>query len=418
MQTTDLRNSDFIEPQLQNGHEGELDALDFLVLLAKHKRTIVKITAGVVVLTTIIVLLIPNKYTAEATLMPPQQTQSTSAMLMSQLASGGLGSLAALAGTGMGAALKNPSDLYVGVLKSRTIEDAIISQFHYQDIYHEKHLSDARKKFKSATDIKVEKDGLITIDFEDRDPKRAADVANAYVGELKKVTQSLAVTEAGQRRLFFEQQLQEAKDELSNAEIAMKDTEQKTGMIHLDSQAKAIIEAIGRLQAQIAAKQVELRAMRSFVTEENPKYQLAQQQLAGLQAEIAKLESQQPGPEGDPIVATGKLPAYGLEYMRRYRDVKYREAVFEILAKQFEAAKLDEAKQGAVIQQLDIAVPPDRKSWPPRTIIVLSSVLVGFLVALGWVFTHEMLLKLKEERGDQISLLRNYLSRREKLQNS
>ena len=415
MQTTDLRNSDFIEPQLQNGPEGELDALDFLVLLAKHKRTIGKITAGAVVLTTIIVLLIPNRYTAEATLMPPQQTQSTSAMLMSQLASGGLGSLAALAGSGMGAALKNPSDLYVGVLKSRTIEDAIISKFDYQSIYHANHLSDARKKLKNATDIKVEKDGLITIDFEDSDPKRAADVANAYVGELKKVTQSLAVTEASQRRLFFEQQLQQAKDELANAEIAMKDTEQKTGMIHLDSQAKAIIDAIGHLQAQIAAKQVELRAMRSFVTEENPKYQLAQQQLAGLQAELAKLESQQPGPEGDPIVATGKLPAYGLEYMRRYRDVKYREAVFEILAKQFEAAKLDEAKQGAVIQQLDMAVPPDRKSWPPRTIVVLASILVGFILASAWVFGTEFATKLKEERGDQISMLQNYLSRSGKL---
>jgi len=415
MQTTDLQNSDFIEPRLQNGPEGELDTIDFLVLLAKHKRTVGKITAGVVVLTTVIVLLIPNRYTAEATLMPPQQTQSTSAMLMSQLASGGLGSLAALAGSGMGAALKNPSDLYVGVLKSRTIEDAIISQFNYQNIYHEKHLSDARKKLKNATDIKVEKDGLITIDFEDRDPKRAADVANSYVAELEKVTQRLAVTEAGQRRLFFEQQLQEAKDELSNAEIAMKDTEQKTGMIHLDSQAKAIIEAIGRLQAQIAAKDVELRALRSFVTPENPKYKLAEEQLAGLQVELAKLESQQPGPEGDPIVATGKLPAYGLEYMRRYRDVKYREAVFEILAKQFEAAKLDEAKQGAVIQQLDLAIPPDRKSWPPRTIIVLSSVLVGFILATGWVFGTEFATKLKEERGEQIGLLQNYLSRGDKL---
>ena len=409
MQTTDLRNSEFIEPQLQNGQEGELDTLDLLVLLAKHKRPIAKITASFVLLTTVVVLLIPNRYTAEATLMPPQQTQSTSSMLMNQLASGGLGSLAALAGSSMGVSLKNPSDVYVGVLKSRTIEDAIIAQFDYQNVYHEKHLSDARKKLKNATDVKVEKDGLITIDFEDRDPRRAANVANAYVEELKKVTQRLAVTEAGQRRLFFEQQLQQAKDELADAEVAMKETEQKTGMIHLDSQAKAIIEAIGRLQAQIAAKEVELRAMRSFETSQNPRYQLAEEQLAGLQSELAKLESQQPGPEGDPIVATGKLPTYGLEYMRRYRDVKYREAVFEILAKQFEAAKLDEAKQGAVIQQLDIAITPDRKSWPPRMIIVLSSILIGFIVATAWVFATELIAKLKEERGHQIGLLRHYL---------
>jgi tyrosine-protein kinase Etk/Wzc len=385
--------------------DNEVDLLDLLIVLAKRKWLIVKVTLGAAAIAAIVSFLIPNRFTATATIMPPQQTQSTSAMLMSQLAGSGLGSLASLAGKDLG--LKNPNDLYIGMLKSRTVEDAIIAKFDFQRVYREKRLSDARKELHKATDITSGKDGLIDISFEDKDPKRSAEVANAFVDELRTLTQHLAVTEASQRRLFFEQQLQQAKDDLANAEVALKDTQQKTGMIQLDSQSKAMIEAVGRIRAQIAAKEVQLQAMGSFATEQNPDYVMARQELAGLRAQLAKFEQQQPSDNGDPLVATGKIPAIGLEYVRRYREVKYRETIFELLAKQYEAAKLDEAKEAAVIQVVDPAVQPDRKSSPIRALIVALSSVFAFIGVIVYALLYEGLAHLQQDpnRGGRLGLL-------------
>lgn len=356
-----------------------VDFLDLLVVLLKRKGLILKVTTGSALIAAIVSLLIPNRYTASTTVLPPQQTQSTSSMLMSQLAGSGLGPLASLAGGASALGLKNGNDLYIGMLKSRTVEDAIIQQFGYQNIYKAKKLSDARKTIDGYTDAISRKDGLISISFEDKDPARAAAVANAYVTELRKLTQHLAVTEASQRRLFFEQQVLQAKDDLANAEVALKDTQQKTGMFQLDSQAKAVIEAIGTVRGQIAAKEVQLHGMRSFATDQNPDVILVEQQLAALREQLAKLENQQPSYSGDPLVATSNVPGVALEYVRRLREVKYREAVFEVLAKQFEAAKLDEAKEAAIIQVVDVAKEPDTKSSPPRTWIVVLTTLVSLL---------------------------------------
>jgi tyrosine-protein kinase Etk/Wzc len=391
-----------------DANNNEIDILDLLIVLAKRKWLIVKVTLGAAVIAAIISLLIPNRYTATATIMPPQQTQSTSAMLMSQLAGSGLGSLASLAGKDLG--LKNPNDLYIGMLKSRTVEDAIIAKFDFQKVYREKRLSDARKELEKAAEVNSGKDGLINISFEDKDPKRSAEVANAYVDELRILTQHLAVTEASQRRLFFEQQLQQAKDDLADAEVALKETQQKTGMIQLDSQSKAMIEAVGRIRAQISAKEVQLQAMGSFATEQNPDYVMARQELAGLRVQLAKFE-QQPSDSGDPLVATGKIPAIGLEYVRRFREVKYREAIFELLAKQYEAAKLDEAKEAAVIQVVDPAVMPDRKSSPKRALIVAGAFLCGLFVGILWAFCAEALSCIIEDgrMRNQFSRLRTHL---------
>jgi tyrosine-protein kinase Etk/Wzc len=374
-----------------------VEFLDFLIVLAKRKKFILLLTGGLGLVAAVVSFLLPNRYTATTSIMPPQQTQSTSAMLMSQFAGGsGLGSLASLAGRDFG--LKSPNDLYIAMLKSRTVETAIISRFGFLHIYREEVISEARKRLEADTTIVSRKDGLIVISFDDRDRKRSAEVANAYVEELRNLTKHLALTEASQRRIFFEEQLQEAEQELANAEVAMKETQQKTGMIQLDSQSRAMIEVVGRIRAQIAAKEVQLQAMGSFATEQNPEYVLARQELAGLRQQLSKFEQGQPSDNGDPLIATGRIPAAGLEYVRRYRDVKYRETIFGLLAKQFEAAKLDEAKDAAVIQVIDIAVPPDEKSWPHRAIIVVAAVLCGLLAGSLWVLGGEM---LDRARGDR-----------------
>ena len=171
--------------------------------------------------------------------------------------------------------------------------------------------------------------------------------------------------------------------------MALKITQEKTGLIKLDEQGRAIIEAVAALRGQISAKEVELRAMRTYTTENNPDFVRTRQQLAGLRAELLKLERTQSGGGGDILLPTGKVPEAGLEYLRNFRNVKYHESMFELLAKQFEAAKIDEAKEAAIIQVIDHAIPPDRRSKPRRGLIVFVVTVVAFFSVLVWTFLLE-----------------------------
>jgi tyrosine-protein kinase Etk/Wzc len=262
--------------------EDEISLLDLSIVIVRNRWLIAKIAIAAALVGVITSLLLPTRYTASTSILPPQQGSSAGAALMAQL--GNLGSVASLAGGSLG--LKNPNDLQVAMLKSRTVEDAMLDRFHLIDLYKSKRRSDARKKFEGFVDIdNGAKDGLIRISITDGDPRRAADMANGYVQEFKRLTATLAITEASQRRLFFEQQLSQAKDNLTQAEEELKKTELKTGLIHLDSQARATIELIAGLRAQIAAKEVQINSMRSYATSENPELQLAEQELAGLKSQ-------------------------------------------------------------------------------------------------------------------------------------
>jgi uncharacterized protein involved in exopolysaccharide biosynthesis len=382
-----------VEHNIPRAHSKEVSILDLLIIIAKRKRIVVAGTAAAVVLSVIGSLVIPNRYTATTTLLPPQQPQSLASALAAQF--GGVGMLGAVAGKDLG--LKNPNDIYIGMLKSRGVEDAIVQRFDLMKVYREKRLSDARAELQEYSSVEAGKDGLITVSVEDKDPKRAADMANAYVEELRSLTSTLAVTEAGQRRLFFEQQLRKAKDDLASAEAALKETQQKTGIIQLDSQAKSIIESVAAVRAQIAAKEVQLHAMQSFATDQNPDVVVLREELSGLRSQLSKLEQQRNAGGGDIQVPTGSVPEVGLEYVRRLRDVKYSETIFELLAKQFEMAKLDGARQGAVIQVVDASAVPDRKSSPRRSMIVIVSMLLGLFGSLALVFCLEIMERLKSD---------------------
>jgi tyrosine-protein kinase Etk/Wzc len=359
--------------------EDEISLLDLLIVLAERKRIILAVTAAFAIIAIIVSLVLPPRYTATVTLLAPQQSSSMGAALASQL--GSMGGMAALAGGSLG--IKNPNDMYVSMFKSRTVEDAMVQHFGLMQEYHAKLSSDARKAFeKHATVDGSGKDGLIRISVEDRDPRHAADIANGYVDQFRLQSQHLAITEASQRRLFFEQQLEQAKDNLANAEEAMKQTQQKTGVIQLDSQARALIESAASLRAQVAAKEVQLQGMRTYATGENSQVVQAQQELESMRAQLARLGSSEDSASGGIIVPKGQVPEAGLEYVRKLRDVKYNETIFDILARQFEVAKLDEAKQGALIQVVDPAIPPDRKSFPKRGLIVIAATAVGFFIGL------------------------------------
>jgi uncharacterized protein involved in exopolysaccharide biosynthesis len=360
----------------------DMSLLDLMVVLIERRRLIMSIAGSWAVIAVIISLLLPKEYTAMVTLLPPQQNSSMAAALGSQLSS--LGGAAALAGSSLG--LKNPNDMVVAMLKSRTVEDAMIEHFGLMQEYHERYLSDARKHLENEVTVDGSgKDGLIHISIEARDPQRAAELANGYVDQFRMLSQHLAISEASQRRLFFEHQLEQAKDNLINAEESLKQTEQETGLIQLDSQARALIESAASLRAQIAAKEVQLQGMQTYATDENPKLVQAQRELAGMRAQLGKLAGSEESASGSLIVPKGKVPAAGLEYVRRFREVKYNETIFEILARQFEMAKLDEAKQGALIQVVDPAIPPDKRSSPKRALIVIAATALGALFAVFFV---------------------------------
>jgi tyrosine-protein kinase Etk/Wzc len=388
--STEHRNSEHRAPSTEHYQEDdEISLLDIAIVLAKHKKLILGLPLLAALITAGITLLMPNIYTGRAVLMPPQQQQSTAAMMLGQL-----GALAGAAGGSLG--LKNPNDLYVGMLKSRTVADAVIEQFKLQALYEKETMVETRKALADNTSVTSGKDGLIVIEVDDEDPQRAADMANAYVVELEKLTSNLAVTEAGQRRLFFEKQLIEAKEDLAKAEVALKETQEETGLVQLDQQGRALIEAVATLRAQIVVREVELAAMRSFATENNPEFIKVQQEVASLRAELRKLE-RGTGTGGDMLVPTRNIPAAGLAYARKFRDVKYAETIFELMAKQFELAKMDEAREAAVIQVVDAAVIPDFKSKPHRALMV---VLAGMLAGLLSMVVAYLLDMRKRAKGD------------------
>jgi tyrosine-protein kinase Etk/Wzc len=380
----------------------EVSLLDLLIVLAERKRSIFWITAIFALLAIVISFLLPVSYTATVTLLTPQQNTSMGAMLASQL--GSLGGMAALAGGGLG--LKNPNDMFVGMLKSRTVEDAMVQHFDLMHEYRKRYVSDARKAFEKHTDVDGSgKDGLIRISVEDHDPKRAADLANGYVDQFRNLSQHIAITEASQRRLFFEGELEQAKDNLANAEEALKATEQKTGLIQLDSQARALIESAATLRAQITEKEVQIQGMQTYATGENAQLVQAQRELEGLRAQLAKLGGSEDSSGSELIVPKGLVPEAGLEYVRKLRDVKYNETIFDILARQFELAKLDEAKQGALIQVVDPAIIPDKKSFPNRGLIVICATFAGVLSGIFFVLASAGIAGLKSAPATNAKIL-------------
>jgi uncharacterized protein involved in exopolysaccharide biosynthesis len=391
-----------------SGTETELSLLDLLLLLASRKRFIGRFVLGAVVLATALAFLLPVRYEAKVLLLPPQQSASLGSALLGQLGNmGSLGALASLAGGSLG--IKNPADMYVSLLTSRTVEDAVIQRFGLMSEYREKRMSDTRKKLESRTTaVAGVKDGLIRISVEDSDPRRAAELANGYVEEFRKLSASLAITEAARRRLFFEQQLQQANNDLTKAEEAMKKTQQSTGVLQIDSQARALIESAAVLRAQVVAKQVQIQSMRSFAAEDNPRLVLAKQELAALQAQLDRVAGSEHDTGSDINLSKGRVTESGMEYLGRFRDLKYYETVFELLAKELEIAKLDEAREGAIVQVVDVAVPPDKKSFPPRAIIVVLVTLIAFVISVLWVLASERWTQ-SPERHSRIQTLRALL---------
>jgi uncharacterized protein involved in exopolysaccharide biosynthesis len=347
--------------------EDDISLLDLAIVLVENLKLLIvaPLAAGLAAFG--ISFLIQPTYTATTRILPPQQQQSaTAAVFTNQL--GGL-----LGAAGAAGSIRNPADTYVAMIKSRTVANVLLARFKLRELY------DKRNELASRTKVTAGKDGLIAIEVDDHDPARAADIANGYVEALRQLTQRLAVTEAGQRRLFFENQLRQSKDDLTKAEITLRGSGISEGS--LKTVPQSALEALARLQAQVTAQEVKLGAMRGYMTELNPEFRQAQQELAALRAQLAKAE------QVDAVKATGN----GAEYIAKFRDFKYRETLFDLMAKQYETARLDEAREGAVIQVVDAAVRPERKSSPKRVLIFALAVLTGLFVMFIAVFARKVL---------------------------
>ena len=384
------------------------DFLEILLVLAREKERILQVTVAMTLLATIVVFIMPKMYSATALILPPQQNQSVLSTLVGQV-----GAANALDLRDLG--LKNPSDVFVGMLKSRTVEDALVNRFDLRKVYNVKRYQDARKTLEKRSEIDPEKEGLISIQVSDRDPKRAADIANAWVDELRALNQNLALTEAAQRRVFFEQKLEQERDDLAKTESAMKVIELKSGVIQPDAQTRALIGAVADVRAQIAAKEVQLQSLRTSATPNNPDVIRLQHELAAMQAQSAKISQMQRGDlevgEGNLQVPTRRIGEASLEYLRVARELRYHESLYEFLARQLEAARIDEAKNAVVVQVVDHAVEPERKSSPQRLLVIAITALLSFLLTCFGLLLREALRRKEQDPVERLRLvqLRRYL---------
>ncbi len=390
--------------------EDKIYIVDYLIVLLKRKMMILIITFAAVVITAIISLNMTEIYKAETKILPPQPRRAgVSASLLSQF-----GGAAAIAGNILG--ISGPNALYVGMLNSRSIMDRIVNRFDLMRVYNVKRFMDARNRLSDSVKVNSNvKSRIITISVEDMDPEMAADIANALVEELRNLTRNIAITEAAQRRVFFENHLEKAKELLAMAEEKMARFKAETGALKIDEQAKAVITAISKIKAQIVEKEVQLQVMRTYSTSNNPDLQRVEESLKGFRAELGKLETGQ-GKQYDPLMSTEKMPEIATEYIRILRDLKFRETLYDLFLNQYEAARLDEARDAVIVQVIDKAIPPEIRTRPKRTRMVIIAAFGGFVFAIFMAFLLEYRESLMDDpqSREKLEMLKKYATIRVK----
>jgi uncharacterized protein involved in exopolysaccharide biosynthesis len=359
--------------------EDEVSFFDVLALLVNRWRLIISTTLAFAVVTAGFTLLLPDWYTGRTLIVPPQQQQSTTATALAQI-----GALAGL--TGATSSIKSPADQYVAFMQSTTVSDRLIRQFNLQTVYEAKYLEQARKALAGRVRISIgKKDGLISIEVDDSDPKRAADISNAYVDQLRLMTNTLAVSEAQQRRTFFEQQLTLTKERLAKAQVALEESGINQGALRVEPKAAA--EGYARLRAQMTAAEVRLQTLNRVLAENAPEVLQQKATLDAIRQQLAREEQQDSRKSGSAA------------YVDRFREFKYQEALFDIFVKQYELARVDESREGALVQVVDAAVPSELKAGPKRARMTVFGALGGFVLASFFVIGQSILARHREQAG-------------------
>ena len=356
--------------------------VEALTWIGEGKRLIATVTVVAAVGSVAVGFLLPKTYTARASLLAPG-SQQQSGSLAALAALGSLGSLA-------GASAKTPDDLYVALLKSDSVQRKLDERFNLRERYDVATYETLRKELPSHIRVSSDKkSGLILVEVDDKEPKFAADLANAHATEVTKVLGRLAVSEAQLRRVFFEKQLGDTKEHLIKAEQDLRGVQEKSGVIVLDKQAEALIAGAAQVRALIAEREVQLKVLRGSATDQNPDVIRLNSELRALRTELARMESNQGGSAGSAVdMPVGKLPEAAIDYVRARRELKLQETLLETMIRQYEAAKLDEAKEGPSLQVVDVALPPDRQSKPSVALIALASTLLALLGATAFVFAR------------------------------
>jgi uncharacterized protein involved in exopolysaccharide biosynthesis len=405
----------------QRSDDDEINLMDIMLVIAKYNRFIMAFTAVSIVLALIYVMLQPFSYTAKTVILPPQPKSDSS---MGALA----GNLGALNGMAVGGALglKGPSDMYLGMLKSRTLADQLIIKLGLQKYYKTKNLTEARRALAASTIITAGKDGFISIEYTSNDPEMAAKIANGYVVELDKLNATVAISEAARRRLFYQKQIKLASVNLSQAEAAMKQTQRKTGWYEFGGLDVSLTPGGGsarvnasvlmkaeELRAQITLKEVDLASMRRYMTEQNPTYLQTLATHAALKANLAKLEGSTDVPGAGVKVPVSRLPDEGFAYIHQLRQLKYQQTLYELYTKQFEMAKMDEAKDSPLVQVVDKALPPEERSLPKRAQMMVIATILALVISIMLAFIMNALDTAKQipKSAERLTLLRRYLQR-------
>lgn len=366
-------------PLVSDIDEDEISLLDLAIALGEEKKTLFAIPAITTTLAIVVSLLMTPIFTAKTVMMPPQQQQSGAASA--------LASLAGLAGAATG--VKSQDEMYIAFMQSESLQRAVIEKLNLQERYEKKTIFETREAIKGVVKITADKkSGLITIEAEDKDPEFAAKLANTHVEELRNLMGKLAVTDAQQRRVFFEQQIAKTQDELAQAEANFRAAKEKSGMQVTAVIAEGSVRASAEMRGQIAAKEVQLSAMSNFATPHNPDVQRLAGELSALRTQLKKLEQG----SGDDEKSS---PLQQLA-VKSYRDIKAREAMMGVLIAQYESARVDESREGPLIQVVDAAQAPERKSKPKRAIIVLVSAFAGLFLGVLVAFVRRAISKAKE----------------------
>ncbi len=394
-----------------------LSIFDYLIILAKRKKVILLLTLPVAIITFTLTLFNNYFYQAQTSIYPSQkQNISMASQFMNQF-----GIL-----PGRGGNPLNNQNLFVEIIKSRTFFDKLLAKFHLKEIYGVEDDAESRKMlYKNITIIpdftdkssfnvlNRNRSPLMKIVVIDNNPKRAANIANAIVEELNTFVSNIAISEASQRRLFFENQLKKAHENLIIAENAVKQFQEKTGILEVKTQTDMVIEKVANIQAQIMANEIQLQVMKSYFTENNPDFQKVNETITALKKELAKQETSE-NTSKSMLIPTGTIPSLGLEYKRIFRKLKFNETLYEIIVKQYEAAKLDEAKDATMIQVIDKAVPPEKKGKVRRLgrskALATTTFTLFFSCLLAFALEFHEKASTQKEYSKRIKTLRRYLS--------
>jgi capsule polysaccharide export protein KpsE/RkpR len=383
----DFPETPVIEP-IPNANEKTVASLR---LVWVNRRMLSRVALYALLASTLFAFLIPNQYESTARLMPPDnQSSSGLAMVAAAMSSGG--GLGSLAGDFLG--LKSTSELFVGVLNSRTAQDKLIEQFDLRKLYGIRRMEDTRKVLAEHTAIAVDrKSQIISITVTDRSPQRAAAMGQAYVEELNRLVAELSTSSARRERIFLEGRLQAVSKDLEAAEKEFSEFASKNIALDVKEQGRAMVGAAAMLQGQLIAAQSQYEGLREIYTDNNPRVRTTKARIDELERQLEKLGGKgessttvvgQPGDSMYPSIR--KLPLLGVAYADLYRRTKIQETVLEVLTKQYEMAKVQEVKEIPTVKVLDAAQIPDKKSFPPHILIMFLGTFFAVAMATAWLF--------------------------------